>query len=112
MKLLLILLAGTLAACQSWQGQAADHPSPPPHRGPGTGAGASGTMGSGTASGDGHGVWNGMGKDSWYGLCALNQRITAAPTPEERQALIDQAMPNMSQEARERQLQAMRQNCQ
>jgi hypothetical protein len=53
-----------------------------------------------------------MGKDSWYGMCALNRRIMAARTPEERQAIAEQAMPNMSPESRERHLLMMQQRCQ
>jgi hypothetical protein len=53
MRFLSFLLAGTLAACQSWQARAPDQKGPPPHRGAGTGAGWSGTAGSGTASGTG-----------------------------------------------------------
>jgi hypothetical protein len=51
MKAMLLLLACTLTACQSWQARAPDQTSPPAHRGADASAGASGTAGSGTASG-------------------------------------------------------------
>jgi hypothetical protein len=108
MKAILLLVAGTLAACQPWQARAPDHNPPPPHRGVGTGAGSSGSAGSGTGAGNGHV----MGKDSWYGMCALNQRLMDARTAEERQAIAEQAMPNMSQESRERHLLMMQRRCQ
>jgi hypothetical protein len=56
MKAMLLLLAGMLTACQSWQARAPEQKSPPPHRGAGTGAGSSGAAGSGTASGSGPGL--------------------------------------------------------
>jgi hypothetical protein len=108
MKAILFLLVGTLAACQPWQAGTRDHNPPPPHRGVGTGAGSSGSAGSGTGAGNGHV----MGKDSWYGMCALNQRLMDARTPEERQAIAEQAMPNMSQESRERHRLMMQRRCQ
>jgi hypothetical protein len=111
MKAILFLLAGTLAACQPYQASAPDHTPPPPHRGVGTGAGSSGSAGS-AGSGAGAGAGHMMGKDSWYGMCALNRRIMAARTPEERQAIAEQAMPNMSPESRERHLLMMQLRCQ
>jgi len=85
MKTMLFLLVSTLTACQSWQASAPDQKGPPPHRGVGTGAGMSGTMGSGTASGTGEGVDAGMGRE--------------------------QAMPNMSHESREPHLRMMQEPC-
>jgi hypothetical protein len=52
-----------------------------------------------------------MGKDSWYGMCALNQKLRDARTPEERQAIAEKAMPNMSPESREQQIRMMQQRC-
>jgi len=109
MKTMLFLLVGTLAACQSWQASAPDQKGPPPHRGVGTGAGMSGTMGSGTASGTGEGADAGTGREQ--GMCALHQQMMAARTPEERQAIAEQAMPNMAQESRERHLRIMQERC-
>jgi hypothetical protein len=43
--------------------------------------------------------------------CAMSRRIADAPTPEERQALMDQTMQGMSPETREEQLVAMRHQC-
>jgi hypothetical protein len=109
MKAMLFLLAGVLTACQSAQAPTPGR-QPPPHRGAVSGAGSGGAMGSGTAAGEGQGM-RGVGKQSWYGLCELSQRIADAPTPAARQALVEQAMPNMSQESREQHLQMMREHC-
>jgi hypothetical protein len=110
MKAILFLLAGTLAACQPYQASAPDHTPPPPHRGVATGAGSSGSAGS-AGSGAGLGAEHMMGKDSWYGMCALNQKLRDARTPEERQAIAEKAMPNMSPESREQQIRMMQQRC-
>jgi hypothetical protein len=110
MKAILFLLAGTLAACQPYQASAPDHTPPPPHRGAGTGAGSSGSAGS-EGSGAGLGAEHMMGKDSWYGMCALNQKLRDARTPEERQAIAEKAMPNMSPESREQHIRMMQQRC-
>jgi hypothetical protein len=107
MLVLLFPLAVALTACQSGQMRAPEQPSPYA-----AATGASGTAGSDTASGSG----------SSYGgetaaiahrreMCAQSRRIMDAPTPEARQALMEQAMPNMSQEMRERHLTMMRQRC-
>ena len=110
MFVLLLPLAVALTACQSGQMRASEQPSP--QRDGGAAAGASGSAGSGTASGSG----------SSYGgetaaianrreMCAQSRRIMSAPTPEARQALMEQAMPDMSLEMRERHLAMMRQGC-
>jgi hypothetical protein len=44
--------------------------------------------------------------------CELQRRVSAARTPEERQALMEQAMPGMTPETQERHLQMMRESCQ
>lgn len=44
-------------------------------------------------------------------MCELQRRVMAARTPDERQALMEQAMPGMSQEARERHMQMMGESC-
>jgi hypothetical protein len=105
MKAMAVLLAGALTACQSWQAHAPERP--PPHRGAGAGAGTSGSAGSGTASGSGEH----MDMHGQRDMCALHQQIMSAPTPEERQALIEQAMPDMARESREQHLQMMQQMC-
>jgi hypothetical protein len=105
-----VLFFGTLTACQPWQAHAPEHP--PPHRGVETGAGASGSAGSGTASGAGSSYGAGTaGITRRQEMCALSQRIMSAPTPEERQALLEQAMPDVPQSVREGQLDIMRQGC-
>jgi hypothetical protein len=110
MKAMLVLIAGMLTACQSWQARTPDHRPAPPHRGVGAGAGTSGAMGSGTASGAGQGT-HGLGKGNWYGMCEMQRQIADAPTPDERQALVEKLMPGMSQEAREQHLQMMQERC-
>jgi hypothetical protein len=110
MKTRIVLVAGLLTACQAWQAHAPEHP--PPHRGAGTGAGASGSAGTGTASGSGA-SYGGEPADiaSRRDMCELAQRIRNAPSPQARQALMEQAMPDMSQASRERHVQMMGQGC-
>jgi hypothetical protein len=55
---------------------------------------------------------NAADRDGQYEMCELDQQIMSARTPAERQAIIEQAMPNMPQESRERHLQMMQQRCQ
>jgi hypothetical protein len=45
-------------------------------------------------------------------MCAQSRRIMSAPTPEARQAMMEQAMPTISPEMRERHLEMMRKSCQ
>ena len=54
---------------------------------------------------------HGMSKDSWYAMCGVVRRIADAPTPEERQALIEKIMPDMSPASRERHLRMMGARC-
>lgn len=108
MKCIPVLLAGALAACQSWQASAPAHHGPPPHRGAGASAGSSGMAGSATASGDG--TQPAMG--AHHAMCTLNQRLQQARTPEERQAILAEAMPGMLPEERERHLLMMQRHCQ
>jgi hypothetical protein len=110
MLVLLFPLAVALTACQSGQMRAPEQS--PPHRDAGTATGASGTAGSGTASGSGSSYGGETaGILNRQEMCARSQRIMNAPTPEARQALMEQAMPYMSQEMRERHLAMMRQGC-
>ena len=101
-----VLVAGALTACQSWQARGPEQP--PPQRGVGTGAGSSGSAGSGTAAGSGEH----MGMQGQQDMCKLHQQMMSARTPEERQAIMEQAMPDMPRESRERHLQMMQQMCQ
>lgn len=105
MRTMFVLLAVALTACQS-QSTGGDHQQPPQHRGASTGAGPSGA---GAATMSGKGERAGVG--SWYGMCELNQKITNARSAQERQAILEQAMPNTSQETREQQMQMMQQSC-
>ena len=116
MKTMLVLsfpLAVALTACQSGQMRAPEES--PPHRDAATAAaGTSGSAGSGTASGSGSGSAYGgetAGIDKWQEMCAQSRRITSAPTPEARQAMLEQAMPDISPEMRERHLEMMRKSC-
>jgi hypothetical protein len=102
--LLLFALALALSACQSGPSDTSVHAAP--HRGAGASTGAS-SAGTATASSAGEKA----GEGSWYGMCSLNQRIMSAGTAEERQFIIEQALPDMPQVERERQLQMMEQSC-
>jgi hypothetical protein len=106
MKAILLLLAGGLAGCQSWQERAPAPAHPAAHRGPTTGAGSGGTAGS---TGSGTGAEPGAGDQR--AMCEMSRRIRGARTPAERQALMDQNMPGMSPELREQHLQMMLQQC-
>jgi hypothetical protein len=106
MKAMLILIAGVLAGCQSWQSSTPAHKPPPPHRGAGTGAGFSGSAGQ-----TGSGIGEKEAASSLYGMCAMNREIMNARTPEARQAILERDMPNMSQEMREQHLEMMQQEC-
>jgi len=109
---LLLPLAVALTACQSSQMRAPDESSP--HHAAGTAAaGTSGSAGSGTASGSGS-AYGGetAGIDKWQEMCAQSRRIMSAPTPEARQAMMEQAMPDIAPEMRERHLEMMRKSCQ
>jgi hypothetical protein len=106
MKATLLLLAGVLAGCQSWQERAPAQVHPPAHRGSATGAGSSGATGS-TGSGTGEET----GRGDQRATCDTSRRIMGARTPAERQALMDQNMPDMSPELREQHLQMMLRQC-
>jgi hypothetical protein len=109
------LLAGTLAACSAWQEHAGQEPgaaprsraSESPHR-PLGGRGGSGAAGS-TGSGSGQ-MGAGMLSEQ-AALCELSRRIMDAHSPEERQFMIDQYLPDLSPEMREWRLQQMREQC-
>jgi len=103
MKAMFLVLAATLAACQSWQSRAPDDQ---PQQGT---AAATGSSGGGAATASNAGEKAGEG--SWYGMCALQRQIMEAPTPAERQALAEKAMPGMSPESRAQHLQMMAQSC-
>ena len=110
MLVLLFPLAVALTACQSGQMRAPEES--PPHRDAATAAGTSGSAGSGTASGSGS-AYGGetAGIDKWQDMCAQSRRIMNAPTPEARQAMMEQAMPDISPDMRERHLELMRKSC-
>lgn len=70
----------------------------------GGGSGVSGSSSAGAAA-------SGAPLDQ-QSMCELQRRVSAARTPEERQALLEQAMPGMTEETREQHLQMMRESCQ
>ena len=113
MKTIFVLLplAVALTACQSSQMRTPEASSP--HHDAATAAGTSGSAGSGTASGAGA-PYGGetAGISTWQQMCAQNRRIMSAPTPEARQAMMEQAMPDIAPEMRERHLEMMRKGCQ
>lgn len=47
-----------------------------------------------------------------HAMCTFNQRLQRARTPEERQAILAQAMPDMLPEEREQHLLTMQRQCQ
>jgi hypothetical protein len=53
----------------------------------------------------------GSGRGNAEAMCELQRRITAARTPEERQALMERYLPGMSQSMQERHLARMQQLC-
>jgi hypothetical protein len=113
MLVLLFPLAVALTACQSGQMRAPEESRP--HHDAATAAGTSGSAGSGTASDSGSGSTYGgetAGMSKWQEMCAQSRRIMSAPTPEARQAMMEQAMPTISPEMRERHLEMMRKSCQ
>jgi hypothetical protein len=108
---MLLPLAVALTACQSGQMRAPEQPSPP--RDGAAAMGASGSAGSGTASGSGASYGGETaGIATWQEMCAQSRRIMSAPTPEARQAMMEQAMPDIAPEMRERHLEMMRKGCQ
>lgn len=106
MKAVFLMFAGLLTACQATPPDMASQERPMPIRGAGASAGSS-SAGAATASGAGERA----GTGSWYGMCELNRKLMGARTPQERQTIAEQALPNISQEAREQQLQMMQQSC-
>ena len=94
------LLAATLAACGTWQQQ---------QPGVAVNQGASGGAGYTAAGSEQLGA--GMTGDEGA-MCELNRRLMGARDPDARQAMMDQYLPNMSPEMRERHLRAMRERCQ
>jgi hypothetical protein len=79
--------------------------------------GASGSEGTGSAGMSGArggtaGAANTGAPLDQQSMCELQRRVTAARTPEERQALLEQALPGMTPETQERHLQIMSESCQ
>jgi hypothetical protein len=78
---------------------------------PGIGSGSAAGRDSSGASGAAGATSTGAPLDQ-QSMCELQRRVSAARTPEERQALLEQAMPGMTPETQERHLQMMRESCQ
>jgi hypothetical protein len=90
------LLAGALVACSAT-------------RAPGSSVGASAAARH-TASGSQQ--WGAGMTGDQDALCELNRRLLSARAPDERQAMLDQYLPDMSPEMREWHLKTMRERCQ
>lgn len=78
---------------------------------PGIGSQSAAGRDSGGASGAAGTASSGAPLDQ-QSACELQRRVSAARTPEERQALMDQAMPGLAPATQERHLQMMRESCQ
>jgi hypothetical protein len=52
-----------------------------------------------------------MSTEDALAMCDLNQQIKDAKTPEERQALVERVLPNMTSQERERHVQMMQERC-
>jgi hypothetical protein len=125
MKPLLPLLAATcalvLAGCAARSGSSASQPESLPAQEASSAGGMSTEPGIGTSSpavrdsagssGAAGAAGSGAQLDQ-QSACELQRRVSAARTPEERQALMDQAMPGLAPETQERHMQMMRESCQ
>jgi hypothetical protein len=72
------------------------------------GSSASGITGSGNAGAYGTGE---SGSADMQAMCALQQRLKAAHSEHERQAILDQAMPGMTPDLRQQHLEMLREQC-
>ena len=115
------LLAGALGGCSTPQGHAGQQSgataqggvsqSPSgPMRGCGVNARGGGSAGATGSSAGSEQMGSGMTGDQGA-MCELNRMIASA-TPEQRQAMLEQYLPNMSPDAREQRLAMMRERCQ
>jgi hypothetical protein len=81
-----------------------------------TGSGNAGTYGAGEsgsapASTGGSGAGGTASGADLQAMCALQQRLKAAHSEPERQAILDQAMPDMPPDLRQQHLEMLRQQC-
>jgi hypothetical protein len=77
-------------------------------------AASQGTMGRGGPGGGQMGMMGSgeqMGGMDMKSMCEMHDRMMNAKTPEERNAMMNEHMKNMSPEMRERQIEMMRQQC-
>lgn len=110
--LLVVFALAVLGGCAAQGGHSPDYV---PRQG-GPGYGPRGPMGQdavpGTPSAGGSASAGATGSaEGQRGMCDMHQRIMAARTREERQALLDQSMHGMSPEMRERHMQMMWERC-
>lgn len=111
-----LVLAAALAGCAT-QGTMGRQEYLPEHGGPGYGpeGPASSTNvvpgGPGPASGSSGQAGTIQGSSNQVGMCELHRRIISAPTPGERQALMEQYMPGMSPDVRAQHMQMMQGYC-
>jgi hypothetical protein len=73
-----------------------------------TGSGNAGTYGTGES---GSAPASTGGGADMQAMCALQQRLKAAHSEHERQAILDQAMPGMTPDLRQQHLEMLRQQC-
>jgi hypothetical protein len=93
------LLAATLAACSAWQQQR-----------PGVSVSQGSSGGAGYTAAGSRQMGAGM-TDDQDAMCELNRRLLATRAPDERQAMMDKYLPDMSPEMREWHLKTMRERC-
>jgi hypothetical protein len=95
-------------------GAAGDVNSVPGQRPPGGGEQAQGSSGSGVA-GSGNAGTYGAGESSsgadMQKKCSLNEALKGAHSEQERQAILDQAMPGTTPDVRQQHLEMLRQQC-
>lgn len=104
-----LALAAVLAGCA----QTTTSPDTMPrHGGPGDGPGGPMGMNAPASTSAGSSAAGATGTpEQRQAMCDLNERMMAARTPEERQALQERYMQGMSPEMRERHMEMMRERC-
>jgi len=94
----ILLASAALSGCAALREQHAQH------HPEAASTGSQGTMGRGGQMGM-------MGNMDMKSMCEMHDRMMSARTPEERSAMMNERMKNMSPEMRERQVEMMRQQC-
>jgi hypothetical protein len=117
------LLMGALAGCSTWNKKGGTESQSGSSGTMGTAesqSGSSGAMGTARSSSE-TGAVSGLGTTAQpsasgmmgdqQAMCDMHRKMMAARTQEERQALMDQNMPNMTPDARQQQMQMMQERC-